>query len=262
MTGTEVLAAFARRAELVRAVLAGELAVEPSYARALGLALDRAAEATGEDWVAAQNELTSMLSCVDRTRIPRELWRRLAESERELIGVLPTGLDRPELVDPDLRYEPRLSARVLLADADDRVLLFRGHAPEWPDIPFWFTVGGGIDPGEDPRAGAARELREETGLEAPADELVGPVWVRRGQFTFAGVPTDSVELFFVLRSRRGWEIDTSGFTELELDTIERHRWWTASELAAARERVYPYQLRELLPGLLGGVWDGVTRTVH
>ncbi|SDN68680.1 NUDIX hydrolase [Allokutzneria albata] len=248
-------AALARRIELAREVLATPGAVEEDFAPTFAKAVDEAV--TGG--AAAQNEMGFLLTCVDRTRISPELWRRLAECERELRAVLPPGFDLPDVVDPDVVFEPRHSARVLLVDADDRVLLFRGHAPETPDKPFWFTIGGGIDPGEDPRAAAARELVEETGLVVPAAELAGPVWRRREQFTFGGLPVDSVELFFVLRWGKPWEVDTSGFTELEVDTIEHHRWWSARELAATRDRVYPAQLRELLPDALRG---GPLRTVH
>ncbi|MDR7254472.1 8-oxo-dGTP pyrophosphatase MutT (NUDIX family) [Nocardioides sp. BE266] len=43
------------------------------------------------------------------------------------------------------------------------------HAPVWPDT--WCFPGGGLEPGETPRAGAVRELAEETGIELSADSL-------------------------------------------------------------------------------------------
>ena len=69
----------------------------------------------------------------------------------------------------------RHAARVLLFDQNDRVLLIRGREPGNPAT-FWFTPGGGLDPGEDDLDGARRELREETGL---TEVDFGPlVWVR------------------------------------------------------------------------------------
>ena len=58
----------------------------------------------------------------------------------------------------------RRAARVILLDDSDRVLLLRGHDVDQPERGWWFTVGGGIDAGEDARAAAVREVREETGL--------------------------------------------------------------------------------------------------
>lgn len=60
------------------------------------------------------------------------------------------------------------------------------HAPVWPDT--WCFPGGGLEGGETPRAGAVRELAEETGIEVVADELhdlgVFRVSSPHGRFTY------------------------------------------------------------------------------
>ena len=75
-------------------------------------------------------------------------------------------------------YPHREAARVLLFDDAGRVLLAMGHDEDQPDRAWWFTIGGGIEEGEDPRAAAVREVFEETGLRLDAHELVGPVLYR------------------------------------------------------------------------------------
>ena len=58
------------------------------------------------------------------------------------------------------------SVAVLARDDQARILMVR-HA----DTGLWGTVGGGVDPDEDPGEAAVREAREETGLEV----ALGPV---------------------------------------------------------------------------------------
>jgi 8-oxo-dGTP pyrophosphatase MutT (NUDIX family) len=67
-------------------------------------------------------------------------------------------------------------ARVLLVDADDRILLLRSlQAPGRPDLGArWLTPGGALDAGEASSQAAARELLEETGLVVSPEDL-GPV---------------------------------------------------------------------------------------
>jgi 8-oxo-dGTP pyrophosphatase MutT (NUDIX family) len=64
-----------------------------------------------------------------------------------------------------LRRPVALGAAVALWDGD-RLLVVRASYHDQVDLP-----GGGLDRGEAPRAGAVRELREETGIRAPAAEL-------------------------------------------------------------------------------------------
>jgi len=67
---------------------------------------------------------------------------------------------------------PRTSCGVIVTDG---ALLLLGHATRSPR---WDIPKGLAEPGEAPVEAAARELREETGLEAPADALT-PLGVHR-----------------------------------------------------------------------------------
>jgi len=58
--------------------------------------------------------------------------------------------------------------RVVLSDRDGRLLLLQRSAADHGFPGLWEFPGGGVDPGESPEQAAARELREEVGLEPPA----------------------------------------------------------------------------------------------
>lgn len=140
----------------------------------------------------------------------------------------------------------RLAARVLLLDEVGRILLFRGGDPAAPDRgTWWFTPGGGLDPGETRRQGAARELFEETGLRVSPASLGEPVLSRSVQFEFDGRSYDQDEEFFLVHGRV-FDVDTAGFTDLELASVVEHRWWTRAELAGTQDKVFPAGLVTLL----------------
>jgi len=79
------------------------------------------------------------------------------------------------------------------------VLLLFGFDPADPGHPFWFTVGGGAEPGESFAEAAARELREEVGIAADVSELGDPVWRRIADYGFAGMRFRQMEEYFLLR---------------------------------------------------------------
>ncbi|GAA3241003.1 NUDIX hydrolase [Actinocorallia longicatena] len=151
----------------------------------------------------------------------------------------------------DLIHRP--SARVLLVDERDRLLLFRDKAEGGR----WFTPGGGIDPGESVVEAGVRELREETGLVVAAEDLGPVVATARGywQGDWDGRMRWAVDSYFFHRAA-SFEPDTSGFTHYERDFIAEIRWWTQDELAADVEAVVPHGLQELLPPLLQGTATG------
>ncbi|MEU7752020.1 NUDIX domain-containing protein [Micromonospora sp. NPDC049171] len=142
-------------------------------------------------------------------------------------------------------YTPRRAARVLLVDAAGQVLLFQGFDPARPEHRYWFTPGGGLNPGEAPAVGAARELAEETGLRLDPAELGEPVWSDTTEFPFDGVWYRQVQDFFLLRVG-SWQVDTAGFDDIEQRSITGHRWWLPDDLAASGERFYPAELPALL----------------
>jgi 8-oxo-dGTP pyrophosphatase MutT (NUDIX family) len=147
-------------------------------------------------------------------------------------------------------YIPRRAARVLLLDAQARVLLFHGWDPARPEHHYWLTPGGGLDDGESSAEGAARELFEETGLRVSAAELGEPVWRELTEFPFDGVWYRQEQEFFLYRVIE-WAVDTTGFNAVERGSIDTHRWWSPQELATTTDRYYPRELLTLIDDLVG-----------
>src|ERR1700735_225916 len=136
----------------------------------------------------------------------------------------------------------RLAARVILLDPDCRGLLMR-YDDGPPNGSHWATPGGGLNEGEDFRAGALRELAEETGWtdislldEALRRELTmecgGPPGRHRGRLDPARAPEPRREI-------RGVEAMHAS------DHIAAWRWWTLDELDTTTETVWPRGLGRL-----------------
>jgi 8-oxo-dGTP pyrophosphatase MutT (NUDIX family) len=147
----------------------------------------------------------------------------------------------------------RRSARVLLVDGQDRVLLLEfldDHLRPAAGVS-WMTPGGGVRDGEPLAEAAARELAEEVGLLVEPGALGAPVAVTSGYADLgwaAGVFRDD---FFFLRVG-AHDVDDSGLEDLERSHLVGHRWWTLAELASTEAVIYPNGLASLLAGLVGG----------
>lgn len=141
----------------------------------------------------------------------------------------------------------RRSARVLVIDPKDRVLLLRGADPARPQWSIWHAPGGGIDAGETPQQAARRELTEEIGL-TPSD-LGRVVWTRRVLFSFDGTEYDQDEVYFV-HHVAGHEVDTRGHTALERRYLTGHRWFGIDDIRETTDLVAPPDLADRLFELL------------
>ena len=148
-----------------------------------------------------------------------------------------------------MTFIDRRAARVLLIDAAERALLLHGGDPARPEQRWWFTPGGGLDTGETPAQGAARELLEETGLRADPAELGDPVHHEVTEFSYDNRQYRQKQDFFVFRVEK-WDVDTAGFDDQEQRSITGHRWWSMAELYASTEQIFPIGLADLLRRVL------------
>lgn len=155
-------------------------------------------------------------------------------------------------------YYHRQAARVVALNSRDELLLLRGH--DFSDFEhwWWFTVGGGLEAGEDPRDGAVREFFEETGYRLSPDALVGPVLRRHATFDFHALTCRQDELFFLTSLPGSPVFVRDGFTAVEQEVLDELKWWDLDALQreiAGGAVVYPLDLVSLARGWVRG-WDG------
>ncbi len=135
----------------------------------------------------------------------------------------------------------RATARVLLFDPDGRILLMKGRLPSDPGAPgVWFTIGGGVEPGESLEDAARREILEETGFTALE---IGPVLWRSEQThkDRKGRDVRIREAFMTARCAGG-EPSRAGWLALEREFVDDIRWWTLADLSASPDPLYPPDL--------------------
>ena len=125
----------------------------------------------------------------------------------------------------------RITARVLPVNSVGEVLLLHGWDPAAPDAPYWFSVGGACEPGEDLVGAAARELLEETGIDVGAAPMGEAIAIEVGvEFDWGDYHLVQDETWFAIPVDDAVDIHFRGHDPAEVGTIDRFAWWTPEAL--------------------------------
>jgi 8-oxo-dGTP pyrophosphatase MutT (NUDIX family) len=154
----------------------------------------------------------------------------------------------------DLPIVERHVVRLVVLDTAGRVLMFHTRDSTDPSLgTCWELPGGGIEPHETHVDAAVRELLEETGIAATADQVGLPTWRRDATYRYRGERRLQHEQVVSVRLAGATpDIDTSRRDEHERADCFGWRWWDVREIVESGDRFYPGRLPRLLPRFLSG----------
>lgn len=149
----------------------------------------------------------------------------------------------------------RRTARLIILDPADRMLLisYQGQKDIDPAKPgeraFWYTPGGGIEPGETAEQAALREMEEEVGLTGLP--IIAEVARREALVDMFIRVAFCKERYFLVRAPHA-RIDTSRLAETDVDPILDVRWWDLQAFTASRSPLIPAAVLPLARRLAAG----------
>lgn len=150
----------------------------------------------------------------------------------------------------------RTSVRVLLVDADERILLIDTHDPEMPEVGHWWELpGGGMEADESIEQTAIREIAEETGLVLAPERIQRAAWTRSVTYVRRCVRTLQHEHVVLARlDQASPTVVADGRVPGEAEELGAARWWSVDDITTAGDstRFFPASLPEHIAKVLHG----------
>lgn len=151
----------------------------------------------------------------------------------------------------------RKSMRAILLNNENELLLLKADDPSTTTTsgryngPYWFLVGGAIEPGEEVEEAVLREIHEETNIAKEHISLGPIVWQGEFDLIINGILSRQQQRFIVATTSE-IHVSLQNLTLQEKKVIKDIRWFSLEKIEGSKELIYPLCLKRYLPAILQG----------